>query len=818
MNQEAIESDEPQKPSGSERRAGVLSLRIGACLIQPDLDRISGPAGETRIEPKTMDVLLYLARRPDKVVATDELINAVWLGRPMGDNPVYRCIALLRRALGDDPRAPTYIATVPKKGYRLVASVEKIETTSPDELNRQDEPDLQQLVTRASRQVVPVTKISVIILAVLAALISWLVLGLDRDNEMIAPVITGPITLAVLPFDNLSGDPDQEYLTDALSEAILNRLSAYKGLRVIARSSSFAFKGSDYGASQISHLLDVRLLLHGNLRREGGRLRLSVELVDDKGFLVWNETFDYVVDDDFALRDRIAAEVTSHIAPHLASPPDSRQPDFQAYQHFMIGHEILVRRPPGFRDIARSHFDRAIEIDPGYAEAHAERAITSIFLGFLKNDPEPYFIAAQHDIDRTLVLDPGVAQAHAAQGLLLQVRAPYAYAESEVHLRRALALNPNQANVWTWLGNALKAQGLHDEAEEAWKSAARVDPLAPSVAANLATEELRRGEAVAAERRLLHLMKVPQPAIVVHRVLIVVYVETGRFSKALDVAKNEMLLWAESRDGYPGMSDLISLYAMLGANDRAIYWHNLFATNSQSPLVDIIDRSIAVAPAIGGYGAAVRNFDAALSKSDMKFDQLSLSLRHKYGLLLALAKQPRRARTVLEPAIDAEQAEQSRNSRYEINARLALAWAWLNTGESERANALLKLMDRRFRDIEAAGRLHRGTEIIEYALNQALLGDTIGALNLLDRARQTGWRGYYIIAHDPRWNVLSHDSRFQSIMAEIKADLDVQLAEINHHETQDDFISRLDAAVVSRIIEQKRSQLVNDRPEFYRPD
>lgn len=107
-------------------RPGTSGLRVGACRVEPDLDRVSGPVGESTLEPKAMAVLVYLAARPGQVVSTDELIDAVWLGRPLGDNPVYKCIAQLRRALGDDPKAPTYIATVPKKGYRLIAPVAAI--------------------------------------------------------------------------------------------------------------------------------------------------------------------------------------------------------------------------------------------------------------------------------------------------------------------------------------------------------------------------------------------------------------------------------------------------------------------------------------------------------------------------------------------------------------------------------------------------------------------------------------------------------------------------------------------------------------------
>jgi DNA-binding winged helix-turn-helix (wHTH) protein/Flp pilus assembly protein TadD len=116
--------------AASVLRTGTSALRVGACWVEPDLDRISGPVGEIALEPKAMAVLVYLAARPGQVVSVDALVDAIWQGRPMGDNPVYKCIAQLRRALGDDPKAPTYIVTVPKKGYRLIAPVAPLERGS----------------------------------------------------------------------------------------------------------------------------------------------------------------------------------------------------------------------------------------------------------------------------------------------------------------------------------------------------------------------------------------------------------------------------------------------------------------------------------------------------------------------------------------------------------------------------------------------------------------------------------------------------------------------------------------------------------------
>ena len=805
MSQYPIEPGGKSSPEAPERCDGLQAFRIGACLVEPDIDRISGPAGETRVEPKTMAVLLYLAQHPGKVVGTDELIEVVWQGRPMGDNPVYRSIVHIRRALGDGPRLPTYIATVPKKGYRLIAPVKMIERSNAPEPDRDEASgsDHQQLVSISVNRLI-IKPWSAMLLGLLVLTV-WFWLG-SGDEVVSLPADTERVTLAVIPFDNLSGEPDQEQFANGLSEAILNRLSAFRELRVTARSSSFPFKQSGYEVSRISELLGVRFLLLGSLRRDEDTLQVGVELVDSEGFQVWGDTFHYIIGGRYALDDEISSAVAGELVSYSTPLSDRRRPDFEAYQHFMLGHEMLVRRPPGFSRDAKKHFDRAIEIDQNYADAYAERAITSIFIGYGVREPEMHHVMAQHDIERALALDSDLALAHAAYGLLLQVREPPKYAESEIPLRYALKLNPNLINAWNWLANALHAQERFEEAYSAWSSAAIVDPLAPSIGANLATEDFRRGKVVAAERRLLRLLQLPQPAISAQRTLLMVYLETGRLVDSLDLAKSEMLLWGKLRDGYPDAPNLINLYATIGANERVHYWIERIDAGPPSPLIETLDRLIVSAPAVGGYSVAVAEFNAMLQRDVVDLDRLSLRSGFKYGILLALARDPSRAREVLEPLIDTKRANQASNSPDETNARHALAWAWQQTGKVTDATALLKLMEDRFLNLTANGRLHRSEEIFEYARNQALLGDTVDALVLLDRATQAGWRGYYTVALDPRWDAMSGDPRFRAIMADIKIKLDSLRAEIDRYERQDDFIARFDAVTSSRVSEQSAAR------------
>lgn len=786
--------------SGPERRTGAAGLRVGACRVEPDLGRVSGPAGETLLEPKAMAVLVYLAGRPGRVVSADELVDAIWLGRPMGDNPVYKCIVQLRRALGDDPRAPAYIATVPKKGYRLIAPVVRAVPDPPERLPEEHDPaSVDEPAPAPARW--PERRSRLILLALLAVLAA--VVWIERIGELGNPLDPDRVTLAVLPFENLTPDPEHEYFADGMSEAILDRLSAFRELRVIARTSSFAFRHSGYDLPRIGELLGVQYLLQGSVRQENGRLRISTALVDRAGFQVWGESFVRETGGILALQDEIAAAVATRIVPRIVPPPATeRQPDFEAYQNYVLGREMLIRRPPRFQRLAREHLDRAIAIDADFAEAYAERAITLVFGAFSRVDKEASFDQAQQaqrDIDMALALNPDVAQAHAAQGFLLQARQPPAYAASEAPLRRALALDPNLVNAWNWLQRALRAQGRHAEADEALQYAARIDPLSPTIGANLAGEEAARGRFDAAERRLLRLLEVPQPAIMIHVSVIGLYHDSGRLSDALEVARQGALQSAERGGTVEYLDWMVWIYMTLGAWDRAEYWLARAERASPDSNAARLERAFpGLAAGYPGYAGAAEDFRASLAATGLELSRITSRLRLLYGSLLALAGDYGHARETLEAVLDPGMASQEIDTTQETNARHALAWAWLRTGDAERATALLSLLDGHFRRQYEDDRLHRSGGLFDYARTNVLLGETARALELLEEAEKAGWRGYYGVLHDPRWDAVRGEPRFQAIMTRVKADIDTQRTRVEQIDAEDDFVARLDAAIASK--------------------
>ncbi len=231
-----------------------------------------------------------------------------------------------------------------------------------------------------------------------------------REREGVARLEN---SIAVLPFANISNEPDNEYFCDGISEEILNALSGFRQLNVIGRTSSFAFKGSDVGIDQISAVLGVGHVLQGSVRKAGNQLRISAQLLDETGRQVWTETFDRELANVFEIQSEIAAAVAAKVASQVTSSAAAgRQPDLDAYEHFLAGRALLHRRDI---DGALAELQRAIEIDPDFAEAHAEWAI-----GRLIGDVSGRHLdAARAAIDRALALQPKLLRAQAAQGFLL---------------------------------------------------------------------------------------------------------------------------------------------------------------------------------------------------------------------------------------------------------------------------------------------------------------------------------------------------------------------------------------------------------------
>ncbi len=290
------------QPSGA-------SLRIGAWRVSPASGQISREGETVRVEARTMRLLICLAEHPGQVVSIDDLIERVWAGVIVTPDSVYQAITSLRRLLGDDPRQPSYIATVPRLGYRMVAGV------SPwvdQPLISPPVPEAPSGAQQGSKKW-PLLVAGVAFPLILA--VAFLVYGRfgGAPHSSATPdALRAQTSIAVLPFLDLTSESmDQEYLADGMTEELIDRLSKIPGLRVPPPTSSFYFKGKKISIADIAKSLGVAYILDGSLRKSGSTMRIAARLVRaDNGFVVWSETYDRRLDDTLKIQDDIAAEVT----------------------------------------------------------------------------------------------------------------------------------------------------------------------------------------------------------------------------------------------------------------------------------------------------------------------------------------------------------------------------------------------------------------------------------------------------------------------------------------------------------------------------
>jgi TolB-like protein len=606
-----------------------------------------------------------------------------------------------------------------------------------------------------------------------------------------------PNSLAVLPFASMSSDPEHEYFADGVSEEILNRLSAFGELKVIARTSSFAFKDSGFDIARISSLLGVQHLLQGSVRRDGQQLRITAQLIDRSGVQVWNSSFDRQLGAIFALQDEIAEAVATsilrRIVPRVA---ERREPDLEAYQQYLVGREILARRTSLWFERSVVHFDRAIELDPEFAEPFAGRAMGLVMGALWYQDRTDRLTRAAQDIDRALALNPELAMAYAAQALLEQQRAPEDHAGRELLLRRALELDPNLVDALDGLSSTLAAQGRHEESLEILRKAVRLDPLAP-VVHRLAWDEAQRGDFAAAERRMLSQLEIPQPSIESFGNLSHLYGLHGRMVESCVMAQRMVLAAADS-SGRPGALHILARrYALLGSWEAAeaaqLRWETEWREGRAVPLLYrhlILEGGEAPAQRLAGVKAAIQQ--AGIDPAG-----LDRMIAARLFELQALQGDYAPAIHALEGWIDPAVPWQGGGAE-EIRARHALAWAWLQTGRREQARGMLLLLDAHFAARQREGRLHLSEDIFTYARNALLLGETDRALELFDQAAAAGWREYHALEHDPRWDALREEPRFVESIARIKSDIDGQRARMTEIDATDDFATRLDTVLAAK--------------------
>jgi TolB-like protein len=324
-------------------------------------------------------------------------------------------IIKLRRALGDDSRNPTYLETISKKGYRLLAPVSTI--GSGTQGAGSPESPLRRMPFWSK------THTAIVVVGLLIALGLVLVsVSTDRDQALVSPTGTADKTsIAVLPFHNLNQDPAQEYFSDGITDDLINDLSGYSNLHVVARRSAYIYKRRDLDIQTIARELGVKYVVDGSLRRNEGMLRLNVQLIDAAdGTNLWSQRFDQQVSDIFAVQDHIRKQIIDKLSIALTNEERARTrrrytDSFEAYDLFLQGQARLVTRASAEdSQAAQALMEQAITLDPGFARAHAALALiyADAWRFDWSDDPERTRKLALQIGTRAVELDPQSPQAY----------------------------------------------------------------------------------------------------------------------------------------------------------------------------------------------------------------------------------------------------------------------------------------------------------------------------------------------------------------------------------------------------------------------
>lgn len=540
------------------------------------------------LTPKVFDLLRVLVQNNGRLVEKDELLKEVWPDSFVEEGNLNRNVSILRKVLGEDASGGPYIETIPKRGYRFVANVKIVGNgfgTIDAEVGGQDSLASEPVLRTESKTNVPSRRAPTgrrwLILGGLVALLFGIgayALMHWRVNNSLRPEIK---SLAVLPLQNLSGDPAQDYFADGITEALIGRLAQIRALRVISRTSVMSFKGSKKPLPplpEIARQLKVEGVIDGSVQRENGRVKVMIQLIHGPTDThLWARNYERAQTDVLKLQDEmtraIADEIRIQLTPEervrITSAPSVNPTAHEAYS---LGRFHLAKFIVDDHKRAIAHFERAIQIDPGYAAAYAGLSMAWLRLGVQggaavpSRNVEPQARAAAH---KAVELDDRLAEAHAALGHL-QFVLDWEWARAEKSFQRALALDPNNLDAHLNYALLLMALGRFPESLAEIRAAEQVDPLSHHVQAVFGRILSWAGKPEEAVARLKQAIEREPRSAIAHRHLGLVYEQMGKYSEAIELYERANAARGNLPAGQkPFRAELARIYARMGKRSEA---------------------------------------------------------------------------------------------------------------------------------------------------------------------------------------------------------------------------------------------------------
>jgi TolB-like protein/DNA-binding winged helix-turn-helix (wHTH) protein/thioredoxin-like negative regulator of GroEL len=498
------------------------------------------------ITGRVIDALCYFVERPGQLVEKKALMDALWPHVVVEEGNLTQTIHTLRRVLGEKAGEHRYIATVPGRGYRFVAEV-RGRGTEVEEPPRSDASEsasslaapVDVSVTREVPTPRPPSRfwwgaVAVIVVGLATALG---LLGRKPAPVIAAPPAAAPASIAVLPFVDLSPSQDQVPFAEGLSEEILSLLARADELRVIARTSSFSFKEQNADIHTIAERLSVTHVLEGSVRKAGDRVRVTAQLIDGATSAhVWSDTFDRDLDDIFGVQREIATAVADALHVTLRSVPPTRAETrrTQAYEHFLQGRHLFHRRSETDLLQAKTHFEKAVEIDPEYGRAWAALAGVYRVAPHEGHDLPDAMRKWSVAVERATTLSPDLAEGHVrAAQYYFRIGDPKA---AEAHLKRATLLDPQDPLL---LGMSLikrMSEGRIEEVIAIQTKLVAADPLSASNRGNLGVFLTLSGRYEEAQRELERSLELSPASAHTMAGIADVLILQGRMDEAITVA------------------------------------------------------------------------------------------------------------------------------------------------------------------------------------------------------------------------------------------------------------------------------------------
>jgi TolB-like protein/DNA-binding winged helix-turn-helix (wHTH) protein/Tfp pilus assembly protein PilF len=466
-------------------------IRFGIFEVDLEAGELRRQGVKVKLQQQPFQILALLLECPGEVVTREELQKRLWPTDTFVDfdRGLNRATNRLRESLGDEADNPRFVETLPRRGYRFIGQVEKVEEggRAPALVSGQDSSG-----SRERRRYLPNfdwarARIGFVIAVIgLGLLAGWYFFLRPRDGAI--------QSLAVLPFVNAGSDSNAEYLSDGITESLINNLSQLPDLRVMARSTVFRYKGKDTDPQKIGNDLRVQAVLSGRLLQQGSVLIIQAELMDVKtGTQLWGGQFNRSAEDVLALQDDLSGEIAEKLRLKLTGDEKQRlvkryTEDSEAYQFYLKGRYYWNKRSPEGAQKAVSYFQQAIGKDPAYALAYAGLADAYTYLSFFNVvAPREAMPSAKAAAMKALEIDEHLAEAHISLGY---ISFPYDWDWTAAgrHFDQALALKPALTRAHNFYPLYLSSRGMGQQALAVAKAALDFDPASPSVSHYLAVQ------------------------------------------------------------------------------------------------------------------------------------------------------------------------------------------------------------------------------------------------------------------------------------------------------------------------------------------